>query len=176
MKDKKIFHYFEVIIFSVIILAFIGSIDNAYAFFHDQDVRNPDFEKSKHIIQSLFDRVNNASTNYQNDIATLNIPLLNINNNNNNNNVTIVKKNQDYIDNLKEIISLAKKTIVQPEYKSILNDYIVSIESEMSSYNHYNKHLLTGNITENKISMDLLSKAFNYETKAINEYKQLELQ
>jgi len=174
MKDKKIFHYLEVIIFSSIILAFIGSIDNAYPFFHDQDARNPDFEKSKHIIQSLFDRVNNASTNYQNDIATLNIPLLN--NNNNNNNIPIVKKNQDYIDNLKEIISLAKKTIVQQEYKSILNDYIVSIESEMSSYNHYNKHLLTGNLTENKISMDLLSKAFNYETKAINEYKQLELQ
>jgi hypothetical protein len=169
MKDKKIFRYLEVIIFSYIILAFIGSIDNAYAFFHDQDARNPDFDKSKHIIQSLFDKVNNASTNYQNDIATLNIPHLN-------NNVTIVKKNQDYIDNLKEIISLAKKTIVQQEYKSILNDYIVSIESEMSSYNHYNKHLLTGNLTENKISMDLLSKAFNYETKAINEYKQLELQ
>jgi hypothetical protein len=170
MKDKKFFHYLEVIIFSYIILAFIGSIDNAYAFFHEQDAENPDFEKSKHIIQSLFDRVNNASTNYQNDIATLNIPLLN------NNNIPIVKKNQDYIDNLKEIISLAKKTIVQQEYKSILNDYIVSIESEMSSYNHYNKHLLTGNLTENKISMDLLSKAFNYETKAINEYKQLELQ
>jgi len=175
MKDKKFFHYLDVIIFSYIILAFIGSIDNAYAFFHDQDAENPVFEKSKHIIQSLFDRVNNASTNYQNDIATLNIPLLN-NNNNNNNNIPIVKKNQDYIDNLKEIISLAKKTIVQQEYKSILNDYIVSIESEMSSYNHYNKHLLTGNLTENKLSMDLLSKAFNYETKAINEYKQLELQ
>jgi hypothetical protein len=46
----------------------------------------------------------------------------------------------------------------------------------MESYDHYNKHLITGNNTENKISMDLLSKAFNYETKAINEYKQLELQ
>jgi hypothetical protein len=46
----------------------------------------------------------------------------------------------------------------------------------MESYNHYNKYLLTGNLTENKISMDLLSKAFNYETQAINEYKQLELQ
>src|SRR5215203_5609793 len=101
MKDKKFFHYLDVIIFSYIILAFIGSIDNAYAFFHDQDAENPDFEKSKHIIQSLFDRVNNASTNYQNDIATLNIPLLN---NNNNNNIPKVKKNQDYIDNLKENI------------------------------------------------------------------------
>lgn len=170
MKDKKIFQNLEVIIFSYIILAFLGSLDHAYAFFHDQDARNSGFEKSEQIIQSLFDRVNNASTNYQNDIATLDLSL------SNNNNETIVKKNQEYIDNLKEIISSAKKTIVQQEYKSLLNNYIVSIESEMKSYDHYNKHLITGNITENKISMDLLSKAFNYETKAINEYKQLELQ
>jgi hypothetical protein len=170
MKDKKIFQNLEVIIFSYIILAFLGSLDHAYAFFHDQNARNTGFEKSKQIIQSLFDRVNNASTNYQNDIATLDLSL------NNNNNVTIVKKNQEYIDNLKEIISSAKKTIVQQEYKSLLNNYIVSIESEMKSYDHYNKHLITGNITANKISMDLLSKAYNYETKAINEYKQLELQ
>jgi len=170
MKDKKIFQNLEVIIFSYIILAFLGSLDHAYAFFHDQDARNSGFEKSEQIIQSLFDRVNNASTNYQNDIATLDLSL------SNNNNETIVKKNQEYIDNLKEIISSAKKTIVQQEYKSLLNNYIVSIESEMESYDHYNKHLITGNNTENKISMDLLSKAFNYETKAINEYKQLELQ
>ena len=170
MKDKKNFQNLEVIIFSSIILAFLGSLDHAYAFFHDQDARNSGFEKSEQIIQSLFDRVNNASTNYQNDIATLDPSL------SNNNNETIVKKNQEYIDNLKEIISSAKKTIVQQEYKSLLNNYIVSIESEMESYDHYNKHLITGNITENKISMDLLSKAFNYETKAINEYKQLELQ
>ena len=170
MKDKKIFQNLEVIILSYIILAFLGSLDHAYAFFHDQDARNSGFEKSEQIIQSLFDRVNNASTNYQNDIATLDLSL------SNNNNETIVKKNQEYIDNLKEIISSAKKTIVQQEYKSLLNNYIVSIESEMDSYDHYNKHLITGNNTENKISMDLLSKAFNYETKAINEYKQLELQ
>jgi hypothetical protein len=170
MKDKKIFENLKVIIFSYIILAFLGSLDHAYAFFHDQDAGNTGFEKSKQIIQILFDRINNASTNYQNDIATLDLSL------SNNNNVTIVKKNQEYIDNLKEIISSANKTIVQQEYKSLLNNYIVSIESEIESYDHYNKYLITGNITENKISMDLLSKAFNYETKAINEYKQLELQ
>jgi hypothetical protein len=170
MKDKKIFENLEVVIFSYIILAFLGSLDHAYAFFHDQDAGNTGFEKSKQIIQTLFDRINNASTNYQNDIATLDLSL------SNNNNVTIVKKNQEYIDILKEIISSANKTIVQQEYKSLLNNYIVSIESEIESYDHYNKYLISGNITENKISMDLLSKAFNYETKAINEYKQLGLQ
>jgi hypothetical protein len=174
MKDKEIFHKFDIMIFSCIIFTFIGFIDDAYAFFHDQDEPKTRFiEESKKNIESLFDRVNNASTNYQNDIVTLN---LSINNNNNNNNTTLVKKNQEYIDNLKKIISSAKTVTVQQEYKSLLNNYLVSIESEMESYNHYNKYLLTGNLTENKISMDLLSKAFNYETQAINEYKQLELQ
>lgn len=170
MKDKEIFHELEIMIFSCIILTFIGFIDNAYAFFHDQDEPKTRFtEESKKNIESLFDRVNNASTNYQNDILTLNLSI-------NNNNITLVKKNQEYIDNLKKIISSAKTVTVQQEYKSLLNNYLVSIESEMESYNHYNKYLLTGNLTENKISMDLLSKAFNYETQAINEYKQLVLQ
>ena len=170
MKDKEIFHELEIMIFSCIILTFIGFIDNAYAFFHDQDEPKTRFtEESKKNIESLFDRVNNASTNYQNDIVTLNLSI-------NNNNITLVKKNQEYIDNLKKIISSAKTVTVQQEYKSLLNNYLVSIESEMESYNHYNKYLLTGNLTENKISMDLLSKAFNYETQAINEYKKLVLQ
>lgn len=170
MKDKEIFHELEIMIFSCIILTFIGFIDNAYAFFHDQDEPKTRFtEESKKNIESLFDRVNNASTHYQNDIVTLNLSI-------NNNNITLVKKNQEYIDNLKKIISSAKTVTVQQEYKSLLNNYLVSIESEMESYNHYNKYLLTGNLTENKISMDLLSKAFNYETQAINEYKQLVLQ
>src|SRR5688500_11930659 len=170
MKDKEFFHKFYIMIFSCIIFTFIGFIDDAYAFFHDQDEPKTRFiEESKKNIESLFDRVNNASTNYQNDIVTLNLSI-------NNNNITLVKKNQEYIDNLKKIISSAKTVTVQQEYKSLLNNYLVSIESEMESYNHYNKYLLTGNLTENKISMDLLSKAFNYETQAINEYKQLVLQ
>lgn len=168
MKCEQIFYKLQVIFFSYFILAFVGLLDNAYAFFHDQDAQNTRFiEESKKIIKSLFNQVNNASTNYQNDLAKLNLAI-------NNNNLTIIKKNQEYIDNLKEIISSAKNATVQHEYKSLLNNYIVSVESEIDSYSRYNNYLLTGNLTENNLSMDLLSKAFNYETQAINEYKKLE--
>jgi hypothetical protein len=169
MKDNKIFHRVEVIFFSIIILNFIGFFDNAYAFFHDlTSQKNGVIEESKKIIESLFNRVNIASNKYQNEIAILNPSL--------NNNVTKVNKTQEYIDNLKEIISSANKTTVQQDYKPVLSNYIDSLENELESYVHYNKYLLTGNLTENKISMDLLSKAFNYETQAIDEYKQVELQ
>ena len=172
MKCSQIFYKLEVIFFSCIILAFIGLLDNVYAFFHDQDAQNTKFiEESKKIIESLFNQVNNASANYQNDLAKLNLSI-----NDNNNNLTIINKNQEYVDNLKEIISSAKNATVQQEYKSLLNNYIVSVESEMESYSWYNKYLLTRNLTENNLSMDLLSKAYNYETQAINEYKKLESQ
>ena len=92
-----------------------------------------------------------------------------------NDNETMINTTQEYIDNLKEIILFAKKTTVQQDYKPVLNNYIDSIKNEIESYVHYKEYLVTGNLTENKISMDLLSNAFNYETQAIKLYKQLEL-
>jgi hypothetical protein len=169
MRYKKIFHGFDVLFFSIIVLTSIGFLNNANALFHDQgSQRDGIIDDTKKIIQSLFDRVKIASNNYQSEISFLNQSI--------NNNETIINTTQGYIDNLKEIILFAKKTTVQQDYKPVLNNYIDSIENEIESYVHYKKYIITGNLTENKISMDLLSKAFNYETQAINLYKQLELQ
>ena len=169
MKYKKIFHGFDVLFFSIIVLTSIGFLNNANALFHDQGSQQDGvIDDSKKIIKSLFDRVNIASNNYQSEISFLNQSI--------NDNETMINTTQGYIDNLKEIILFAKKTTVQQDYKPVLNNYIDSIENEIESYVHYKEYIVTGNLTENKISMDLLSKAFNYETQAINLYKQLELQ
>ena len=169
MRYKKIFHGFDVLFFSIIVLTSIGFINNANALFHDQgSQKNGVIDDSKKIIESLFDRVNIASNNYQSEISFLNQSI--------NDNETMINTTQEYIDNLKEIILFAKKTTVQQDYKPVLNSYIDSIESEIESYVHYKEYIVTGNLTENKISMDLLSKAFNYETQAITLYKQLGLQ
>jgi len=169
MRYKKIFHEFDVLFFLIIVLTSIGFLNNANALFHGQ-VSQQDgvIDDSKKIIESLFDRVNIASNNYQSEISFLNQSI--------NDNETMINTTQGYIDNLKEIILFAKKTTVQQDYKPVLNNYIDSIENEIESYVHYKEYIITGNITENKISMDLLSKAFNYETQAIKLYKQLELQ
>ena len=168
MRYKKIFHGFDVLFFSIIVLTSIGFLNNANALFHDQGSQQDGvIDDTKEIIQSLFDRVKIASNNYQSEISFLNQSI--------NDNETMINTTQGYIDNLKEIILFAKKTTVQQDYKPVLNNYIDSIENEIESYVHYKKYIVTGNLTENKISMDLLSKAFNYETQAINLYKQLEL-
>ncbi len=164
MKHKKIFHGFDVLICSIIVLTSIGFLNNANALFHDQGSQQDGVIDDSKIIKSLFDRVNIASNNYQSEISSIN------------DNETMMNTTQEYIDNLKEIILFAKKTTVQQDYKPVLNNYIDSLESEIESYVHYNEYIITGNLTENKISMDLLSKAYNYETQAINLYKQLGLQ
>lgn len=169
MIYKKFFHGFDVLFFSIIVLTSIGFLNNANALFHEQGSQQDGvIDDSKKIIESLFDRVNIASNNYQSKISFLNQSI--------NDNETMRNTTQGYIDNLKEIILFAKKTTVQQDYKPVLNNYIDSIENEIESYVHYKKYIITGNLTENKISMDLLSKAFNYETQAIKLYKQLELQ
>ncbi|HEY6588547.1 MAG TPA: hypothetical protein VIY98_09665 [Nitrososphaeraceae archaeon] len=164
MKYKKIFHGFDVFC-SIIVLTSIGFLNNANALFHDQGSQQVGvIDDSKKIIKSLFDRVNIASNNYQSEISSIN------------DNETMMNTTQGYIDNLNEIVLFAKKTTVQQDYQPVLNNYIESIENEIESYVHYKEYIVTGNLTENKISMDLLSKAYNYETQAINMYKQLELQ
>ena len=136
--------------------------------FHDQSSQQAGvIDDSKKIIESLFDKVNIASNNYQSEISFLNQSI--------NDKEPMINTTQEYIDNLKEIIVSAKKTTVQPDYKPVLDNYIDSIENEIESYVHYKEYIVTGNLTENKISMDLLSKAFNYETQAIDLYKQLDL-
>lgn len=165
MRYKKIFHGFDVLFCSIIVLTSIGFLNNANALFHDQGSQQVGvIDDSKKIIKSLFDRVNIASNNYQSEISSIN------------DNETMMNTTQGYIDNLNEIVLFAKKTTVQQDYQPVLNNYIESIENEIESYVHYKEYIVTGNLTENKISMDLLSKAYNYETQAINMYKQLELQ
>jgi len=165
MKYKKIFLGFDVLLCLIIVLTSIGFLNNAKALFHDQGSQQVGvIDDSKKIIESLFDRVNIASNNYQSEISSIN------------DNKTMMNTTQGYIDNLKEIILFAKKTTVQHDYQPVLNNYIESIENEIESYVHYKEYIVTGNLTENKISMELLSKAYNYETQAINMYKQLEWQ
>ena len=162
MKYKKIFLGFDVLLCLIIVLTSIGFLNNAKALFHDQGSQQVGvIDDSKKIIESLFDRVNIASNNYQSEISSIN------------DNETMMNTTQGYIDNLKELILFAKKTTVQQDYQPVLNNYIESIENEIESYVHYKEYIVTGNLTENKISMDLLSNAFNYETQAIKLYKQL---
>jgi hypothetical protein len=145
----------------------VGFFNNAKALFHVQEFNNNEIPNaSKEFIINLFDNVNSVSNEYQNELAKEKESI--------NNNMTIVNKTNEYIDKLEKIILLAKEYNIQKNYKSLLNSYINSLQNEIESYIHYKNYILTGNNTENKLSLDFLSKSLNYETEAIKEFKKLE--
>jgi hypothetical protein len=49
------------------------------------------------------------------------------------------------------------------EYKYVHDALVNSLESETDSYTHFRNYLVSGNKTEDDISTDLLSLAFQYE-------------
>ena len=155
------------LILFIILTIVVSFFNNANALFHDQESNNNEISNaSKEFIINLFDNVNSVSNQYQYELAKGKESI--------NNNMTMVNKTNEYIDKLEKIILLAKEYNIQKEYKPLLNSYINSLHKEIESYIHYKNYILTGNNTENKLSLDLLSKALNYETEVIKEFKKLE--
>ena len=158
-----------ILILSIEVTIVAGFFNNVNALFHDQESNNNEISNtSKEFIINLFENVNNISNEYQNELVKGKESI--------NNNITIVNKTDQYIDKLEKIISLAKEYNIQEEYKPLLNNYVNSLQNEIESYIHYKNYISTGNNTENKLSLDLLSNALNYETEAIEEFKKLQEQ
>jgi hypothetical protein len=171
MKYNNFINDFRLILTLSIALTIVGFFNNANAIFHGQDNNNKEtLDASKQFIMNLFDNVNNASNEFQAELET------GVESINNENNITIVNKTSEYIDNLEIITSLAKEYNIHEDYKPVLNNYINSLQNEIESYTHYKNYILTSNNTENKLSLDLLSNALNYETEAIEEFKKLQEQ
>lgn len=155
------------LILFIMLTIVVGFFNNANSLFHVQEFNNNEISNaSKEFIINLFDNVNSVSNEYQNELAKEKESI--------NNNMTIVNKTNKYIDKLEKIILLAKEYNIQKDYKPLLNSYINSLQNEIESYIHYKNYILTGNNTENKLSLDFLSKSLIYETEAIKEFKKLE--
>lgn len=166
-RNRNLYEINMILILSIMLTIVIGFFNNANALFHIQKTNNNEISNaSKEFIINLFDNVNSASNEYQNELAKGKESI--------NNNMTIVNKTDEYINKLEKIISLAKEYNIQEVYKPLLTSYINSLQNEIESYIHYKNYILTGNSTENKLSLDFLSKALNYESEAIKEFKQLE--
>lgn len=166
-KNRNLYEINMTLILFIMLTIVVGFFNNANSLFHVQEFNNNEIPNaSKEFIINLFDNVNSVSNEYQNELAKEKESI--------NNNMTIVNKTNEYIDKLEKIILLAKEYNIQKDYKPLLNSYINSLQNEIESYIHYKNYILTGNNTENKLSLDFLSKSLNYETEAIKEFKKLE--
>ena len=79
------------------------------------------------------------------------------------NNYTLILITDSFLPKFENLIINAKNMIYPQEYKSVHEALVNSLESETESYRHFKNYLVSGNKTEDDISTDLLSLAFQYE-------------
>ena len=80
-----------------------------------------------------------------------------------NDNSTMISITDRYLSKFKELENEASNLAVPTGQENIKESFIKSISSEAASYEHFKNYLTTGNRTENDLSNDELSRAFQYE-------------
>jgi hypothetical protein len=80
-----------------------------------------------------------------------------------NDNLTMIAITDKYLPQFKDLENEGINLAVPFGQENIKDSFIKSISSESSSYEHFRNYLISGNITENEISNDEFSLAFQYE-------------
>lgn len=78
-------------------------------------------------------------------------------------NSTLISITDSFLSKFENLIDNAKSMIYPKEYKYVHEALVNSLQSETESYKHFKNYLVSGNKTEDDISTDLLSRAFQYE-------------
>lgn len=80
-----------------------------------------------------------------------------------NDNLTMISITDNYLPQFEDLKNEASNLAVPIGQENIKDSFIKSISSEASSYEHFKNYLITGNTTENEISNNEFSLAFQYE-------------
>jgi hypothetical protein len=80
-----------------------------------------------------------------------------------NDNSTMIAITNRYLSHFEELENEAGDLTVPSGQGDIKESFIKSISSEAASYEHFRNYLTTGNRTEDELSIDDLSLAFQYE-------------
>ena len=78
-------------------------------------------------------------------------------------NSTIISITDSFVPKFVNLVNSAQNMTFPKDYKNIHDALVNSLKSETDSYKHFRNYLVSGNKTENEISIDLLSKAWQYE-------------
>ena len=78
-------------------------------------------------------------------------------------NYTLISVTDSFLPKFDNLTSNAKNMTYPNEYKYVHEALVNSLFSETESYRHYRDYLVSGNKTEDEVSTDLLSQAFQYE-------------
>lgn len=80
-----------------------------------------------------------------------------------NDNLTMITITESYLSLFEDLENEAKDLVVPNGQENIKDSFIKSVNSEAASYEHFKNYLINGNKTEDELSIDDLSLAFQYE-------------
>ncbi len=144
MKSKKS-------LLGIVILAAIVSI-GLLVFVNPFKSNTQIFTESLRVLVS---KSGDLTRNYQEEVGKWNMKKLD--------NLTMVTITDRYLSQFEELENEARNLSVPNGHENIKNSFIRSIESEAASYEHFKNYLITGNRTEDQLSNDNLSLAYQYE-------------
>jgi hypothetical protein len=78
-------------------------------------------------------------------------------------NSTLVSKTDLFVPKFESLVKSAENMTYPTDFKYVHEALVNSLNSETESYKHFRNYLLSGNNTENTISIDFLSIAYQYE-------------
>jgi len=103
----------------------------------------------------LVSKSQELTRNYQQEVGKWNMKI--------HDNLTMVTITDRYLPQFEALESDAKNLKVPNEYENIKDSFIRSLESEAASYIHFKNYLISGNRSEDQLSTDNLSLAYQYE-------------
>jgi hypothetical protein len=119
---------------------------------------NPYKSNAKMFSESLIVLVSKSqelTRNYQQEVGKWNMKI--------HDNLTMVTITDRYLTQFEALEGDAKNLKVPNEYENIKDSFIRSLESEAASYIHFKNYLIAGNRSEDQLSTDNLSLAYQYE-------------
>lgn len=78
-------------------------------------------------------------------------------------NSTLVSITDLFLPKFESLVKIAGNMTYPTEFKHVHDALVDSLKSETESYKHFRNYLLFGNNTENAISIDFLSRSYQYE-------------
>jgi len=106
-------------------------------------------------LDNLVHQSQNLTKSYQDEIGKWRM--------NQYNNYPLVSITNSFIPKFQYLINIAENLTYPKDYKYIHDTLVNSLASETDSYRHFRNYLISGNKTEDEISTNLLSRAFQYE-------------
>ena len=114
-----------------------------------------DIQVFRESLNNLVSKSQELTKKYQDEVGKWNMKI--------HDNLTMVTITDRYLTQFHALESDVKSLKVPNEYENIKDSFIRSLESEVASYQHFKNYLVTGNRSEDQLSIDNLSLAYQNE-------------